>query len=71
MSYIQILRAIFSLPTKDAPLKTFGTCGSHLYVILAFYIPTLFSALLHRFGQMCPCFYTFSLPACTSLCPPC
>ncbi|XP_050795675.1 olfactory receptor 52M1-like, partial [Gopherus flavomarginatus] len=51
MSYIQILRAIFSLPRKDAWLKTFGTCGSHLCAISVFYIPLLFSSLISRFGQ--------------------
>uniref|UniRef100_A0A8C4YRA1 G-protein coupled receptors family 1 profile domain-containing protein n=1 Tax=Gopherus evgoodei TaxID=1825980 RepID=A0A8C4YRA1_9SAUR len=50
VSYIQILRAIFSLPTKDARLKTFGTC-THICVMLTSYGPGFLTSLTHRFGQ--------------------
>ncbi|XP_074834007.1 olfactory receptor 52M1-like [Carettochelys insculpta] len=53
-SYTQILRAIFSLPTHEARLKTFGTCSCHLCAILAFYVPGVFNFLMHRFGQNVP-----------------
>uniref|UniRef100_A0A8C3S4X8 Olfactory receptor n=1 Tax=Chelydra serpentina TaxID=8475 RepID=A0A8C3S4X8_CHESE len=54
VSYTQILQAIFRLPTKDAQLKTFGTCIAHLCAILVLYIPDFFSSLTQRFGQNVP-----------------
>ncbi|KAM7181012.1 olfactory receptor 51E1-like [Macrochelys suwanniensis] len=54
LSYTQILRAVFSLPTKGDWLSTFKTCGSHLFVILVFYIPSLFISLMYRFAKNLP-----------------
>ncbi|XP_074833945.1 olfactory receptor 52R1-like [Carettochelys insculpta] len=57
VSYIQILRVIFRLPTKDSRIKTFETCVSHLCAILAFYIPGLFISLTNRFVQNVPLYF--------------
>ncbi|XP_074981377.1 olfactory receptor 52R1-like [Caretta caretta] len=54
VSYIQILRAIFRLPTKEARLKTFGTCIYHLCAIFALYLPIFFFSLTQRFGHNVP-----------------
>ncbi|XP_004407625.1 PREDICTED: olfactory receptor 52R1 [Odobenus rosmarus divergens] len=54
ISYVVILRTVLRLPSDEAQLKAFGTCASHIRVILAFYIPALFTFLTHHFGHHVP-----------------
>ncbi|XP_069827950.1 olfactory receptor 52K2-like [Dendropsophus ebraccatus] len=53
-SYICILRAVLRLSTKNAKSKAFGTCTSHISIILIFYSLGLFSILTHRLGHVAP-----------------
>uniref|UniRef100_A0A452GZ86 Olfactory receptor n=1 Tax=Gopherus agassizii TaxID=38772 RepID=A0A452GZ86_9SAUR len=70
MSYTQILRAIFRLPTKNAQLKTFGTCISHLCAISALYLPDVLSSLMLRFRHNVPLHVLILITCVYHLVPP-
>ncbi|XP_063788931.1 olfactory receptor 2T4-like [Pseudophryne corroboree] len=40
-SYIQIIRVILQIKSKDGRKKAFSTCSSHLTVVIMFYMTTL------------------------------
>ncbi|XP_049747197.1 olfactory receptor 52L1-like [Elephas maximus indicus] len=54
ISYVLILQAVLKVSGGEARLKAFSICGSHVCVILVFYVPRIFSFLTHHFGHHVP-----------------
>uniref|UniRef100_A0A8B9T006 Olfactory receptor n=1 Tax=Anas platyrhynchos TaxID=8839 RepID=A0A8B9T006_ANAPL len=50
LSYGMILRSVLRLPSQEARLKALSTCGSHICIILLFYIGGLLSMYLQMFS---------------------
>ncbi|XP_049746038.1 olfactory receptor 52I1-like [Elephas maximus indicus] len=50
-SYNLILRAVFSLSSKNAQLKALSTCGSHMGVMALYYLPGMASIYVAWLGK--------------------
>ncbi|XP_030055823.1 olfactory receptor 52A5-like [Microcaecilia unicolor] len=70
LSYVLIFRAVFNLPSKEAHLKAFNTCTSHICVFLMFYSLAFFSFLCHRYGKHIPSYIHMILSDLYLLLPP-
>ncbi|XP_050794867.1 olfactory receptor 52N4-like [Gopherus flavomarginatus] len=51
LSYGLIIRAVLRIPSTKAHQKALNTCTAHMFVMLMYYTPGLFSILTNRFGK--------------------
>ncbi|XP_069059498.1 olfactory receptor 51G2-like [Pleurodeles waltl] len=51
LSYVMILKTVWSKARDTGSWKALNTCVSHLCVVLLFYIPLIGLTLAHRYGQ--------------------
>uniref|UniRef100_A0A8D0L7K2 Olfactory receptor n=1 Tax=Sphenodon punctatus TaxID=8508 RepID=A0A8D0L7K2_SPHPU len=51
LSYIQIIKTVLGIASKEECVKVFSTCISHLCVVLIFFIPVIGVSMVHRFGK--------------------
>uniref|UniRef100_A0A8C4W985 G-protein coupled receptors family 1 profile domain-containing protein n=1 Tax=Gopherus evgoodei TaxID=1825980 RepID=A0A8C4W985_9SAUR len=51
LSYGLIIRAVLRIPSTKAHQKALNTCTAHMFVMLMYYTPGLFSILTNRFSK--------------------
>ena len=54
LSYLLIIRTVFSIASSEERKKAFSTCISHLGAVAVFYIPLISLSFVHRFGKRAP-----------------
>ena len=54
LSYLLIIKTVFSIASSEERKKAFSTCISHLGAVAVFYIPLISLSFVHRFGKRAP-----------------
>ncbi|XP_043849734.1 olfactory receptor 51G2-like [Dromiciops gliroides] len=54
VSYVLILRTVLGIASREGRWKALNTCVSHIYAVLAYYVPVISLSVLHRFMHPMP-----------------